>query len=793
MEENRLLSVPEEQEEEQEEAQERSAGHYALWGGVLMILSLFIGLSGVSYAVSGALDQSFVQAFVYEGRWPVEEKVHNWFGLLGAFTGYYLLHESFGLGSLLTVPIFLLLGAQLFWGRTFFSLSRTTLLCSFFLLWSSLSVGYLELRRSLVPDRYALYGKMGWEGAQLLDHVMGVGTYLFLPTVLLVFLFYFFKLTRFLPTWKPHPPKPSPMEGPEETSLAEDPVSNAPFQRTENTTLETSTVNTEAFAEDDKHDESLDGPVPNRDQEVAEAIEETRRAVEEEDKSKAHGGHAEVVPQRPVYAVPSIDLLRKPEKNRRLTSEEELEVKKQRIQKTLSDFGVNISQEHGIRCTVGPTVTLYEMVPDAGVKIARIRNLEDDLALNLKALGIRIIAPMPGKGTIGVEVPNEHRELTPIRSALASEEFSSSQAALPLVIGKSITNKMVVADLTEMPHLLMAGATGQGKSVGLNTMLVSLLYKKHPDELKMVLIDPKKVELSLFSVIERHFLAKIPGEEVEAIVTDTQKAVHILDSLCKEMDTRYDKLKEAGCRNIKEYNSKIKTGRLRKPQSKALPYMVLVIDELADLMMTTGKEVEKYIARLAQLARAVGIHLVVATQRPSVDVITGVIKANFPARLSYKVSTKVDSRTILDAGGADQLVGKGDLLFSSGSDIVRLQCPYVDTEEVEKICNFVARQNYDHDAYLLPEPDTAQDDRAKSADHQPKDPLFEEAAYLIAQTQQGSTSLIQRRMNLGFNRAARIMEQMERYGIVGPSKGSKPREVKIHDEIALKQFLETLD
>ena len=470
-------------------------------------------------------------------------------------------------------------------------------------------------------------------------------------------------------------------------------------------------------------------------------------------------------------------------------TQEELTQNKDKILETLTNFKIGITS---IKATIGPTVTLYEIVPEAGIKISRIKNLEDDIALSLAALGIRIIAPIPGKGTIGIEVPNKNREMVGIRQVLGTEKFMKSDKELPVALGKTISNEVLVIDLAKMPHLLVAGATGQGKSVGLNVILTSLLYKRHPSQLKFVLVDPKKVEMSLFGKIERHYLAQLPNSE-EAIITDTRKVVHTLNSLCIEMENRYEMMKDAGARNLKEYNAKFVARKLNpKEGHRFLPYIVLVIDELADLMMTAGKEVETPIARLAQLARAIGIHLVVATQRPSVNVITGVIKANFPARLSFRVTSKVDSRTILDTGGADQLIGQGDMLLSAGSDIIRLQCPFVDTHEVEKICDYIGAQLGYDSAYMLPEFEGDDDKGASAVDLSERDAMFEEAARLIVAHQQGSTSLIQRKLKLGYNRAGRLIDQLEAAGVVGAFEGSKAREVLIVDEASLEQLLSEL-
>ncbi len=492
------------------------------------------------------------------------------------------------------------------------------------------------------------------------------------------------------------------------------------------------------------------------------------------------------------YVFPTLDLLNDYGTPKAQVTKEELEANKDRIVETLGHYGITIAS---IKATIGPTVTLYEIVPDAGIRISKIKSLEDDIALSLAALGIRIIAPIPGKGTIGIEVPNAKKEMVSIRSVLGSEKFARTEMDLPVAFGRTITNEVFVADLAKMPHLLMAGATGQGKSVGLNVILASLLYKRHPAQLKFVLVDPKKVELSIFNKIERHFLAKLPDVD-EAIITDTKKVVHTLNSLCMEMDRRYDLLKEAGCRNLKEYNHKFVERRLNpKKGHRFLPFIVLVIDELADLMMTAGKEVETPIARLAQLARAIGIHLIVATQRPSVNVITGIIKANFPCRISFKVTSKIDSRTILDTGGADQLIGQGDMLFSAGSDLIRVQCAFIDTPEVDRLCDYIGEQQGYASAYLLPEVAGADGDEGsgnEELDPSERDTMFAEAARCIVLHQQGSTSLIQRKLKLGYNRSGRLMDQLQQAGIVGPFEGSKARAVLVPDEYQLEQLLASL-
>ena len=516
-----------------------------------------------------------------------------------------------------------------------------------------------------------------------------------------------------------------------------------------------------------------------------------KEPVEEEVREK---GYADLAPYEPTldlrdYKYPGVDLLEVHGSERIVQDPAELEANKNQIINTLKNYDITIQK---ISATVGPTVTLYEIVPAAGVRISRIKNLEDDIALSLAALGIRIIAPIPGKGTIGIEVPNVKKSVVSMRTMLSSEKFTHNGFSLPIAIGKKIDNELFIVDLASMPHLLMAGATGQGKSVGLNAILVSLLYKKHPSQLKFVLIDPKKVELSVYRHIENHFLAKLPGEE-DAIITDTKKVINTLNALCIEMDNRYDLLKEAGARNIKEYNDKFTKRKLNPEKGhQYLPFIVLVVDEFADLIMTAGKEVEMPIARLAQLARAIGIHLIIATQRPSVNIITGTIKANFPARIAFKVSSKIDSRTILDTGGAEQLIGKGDMLISYNGELTRLQCAFVDTPEVERIVEFISDQRGYPQPFMLPEYVDEKELEKGDFDVNDKDPLFEDAARLIVQHQSGSTSLIQRRMKLGYNRAGRLMDQLEQAGVVGQNAGSKAREVLIKTEADLVDFFENL-
>ena len=562
---------------------------------------------------------------------------------------------------------------------------------------------------------------------------------------------------------------------------------------TQNKEIESPSLNTEFTDTNSSPVLEKKSIVNEKDEEVAMIVEEASEEVIVEknlsDKLVSDFGEFDPKLELSKYKFPTIELLKEYTTNSGITiNQEELEENKNKIVSTLNNYKIGIAS---IKATVGPTVTLYEIVPEAGIRISKIKNLEDDIALSLSALGIRIIAPIPGRGTIGIEVPNKNPSIVSMRSVIASPKFQNAEMELPIAFGKTISNETFVVDLAKMPHLLMAGATGQGKSVGLNAILSSLLYKKHPAEVKFVLVDPKKVELTLFNKIERHFLAKLPDTE-EAIITDTTKVVNTLNSLCIEMDARYDLLKEAMVRNIKEYNTKFKTRKLNPNDGhRFLPYIVLVIDEFADLIMTAGKEVETPIARLAQLARAIGIHLIVATQRPSVNVITGIIKANFPARIAFRVTSKIDSRTILDNSGADQLIGRGDMLYTQGNDLIRLQCAFVDTPEVADITDYIGSQKAYPDAYLLPEY-VGEEGSGTSIDNDisERDKLFREAAEVLVIAQQGSTSLLQRKLKLGYNRAGRIIDQLEASGIVGPFEGSKARQVLILNLEALNQHLE---
>jgi S-DNA-T family DNA segregation ATPase FtsK/SpoIIIE len=561
--------------------------------------------------------------------------------------------------------------------------------------------------------------------------------------------------------------------------------------------------------ENDNNDEGKENvfiqPADNSDNEVIETTENSITTdnnevdlviekTEEEETVDTIERHTIDTPYDPHYELrgykfPTLDMLNDYGDKKSEINEAELQANKNKIVETLGNYGIAIEK---IKATIGPTVTLYEIVPAAGIRISKIKNLEDDIALSLAALGIRIIAPIPGKGTIGIEVPNSKPETVSMKSVLASEKFQNNKYALPCAIGKTISNETYVFDLAKMPHILMAGATGQGKSVGLNAIIASLLYSKHPSELKFVMVDPKKVELTLYNRIERHYLAKLPDSE-DAIITDVKQVVRTLNSLCIEMDQRYDLLKAAECRNIIEYNEKFKARRLLPTEGhRFLPYIVLVVDEFADLIMTAGREVESPIARLAQLARAIGIHLIIATQRPSVNIITGSIKANFPARIAFRVISQVDSKTILDQSGANQLIGRGDMLLSTGNDLVRLQCAFIDTPEVESVTEYIGAQRGYAEPFLLPEVPEEDGEGVDIDDEGERDSLFEEAARIVVQTQQGSTSMIQRKLKLGYNRAGRIIDQLEAAGIVGPFSGSKSREVKVGTEAALEQILQDI-
>ncbi|WP_347158250.1 FtsK/SpoIIIE family DNA translocase [Pontibacter chitinilyticus] len=799
-------------------------------GFTLLLLSFFLTIAFVSYLFTGPADQSVVESVNGTGLKESGQEAENWLGLFGAWVSHLFIYDWLGIGAFFVIPVLFFAGLRIVFKRVTVSMTYILGLCSFSALWLSLTLGYTVFSLHAVDNLGFMGGGIGIETAIWLNSLIGWGSWLLLGFLLLVFLVGFFNITSI--NWAPKAAAvPAEDAAPEKnyaSSLGDvlsyksrgvnhnaDPTASleveedeeeVPFEVEEDEEINRA-LEMELSALEKKPEApakpaapalelDIDLPEDAELEEVFEYSEEPEMALqieetpEEEESEHIAGENYDPTLDLARYQYPHIDLLTDYGSSKIQVTKEELEANKDKIVDTLGHYNISIAS---IKATIGPTVTLYEIVPDAGVRISKIKNLEDDIALSLAALGIRIIAPIPGKGTIGIEVPNTKKEMVSIKSILATEKFMKSDMDLPIAFGKTITNEVFITDLAKMPHLLMAGATGQGKSVGLNAILTSLLYKRHPSQLKFVLVDPKKVELSLFNKIERHFLAKLPDTD-EAIITDTKKVVNTLNSLCMEMDMRYDLLKDAGCRNLKEYNRKFVERRLNpKKGHRFMPYIVLVIDELADLMMTAGKEVETPIARLAQLARAIGIHLVVATQRPSVNVITGIIKANFPARISFKVTSKIDSRTILDAGGADQLIGQGDMLFSIGSDMVRIQCAFVDTPEVDRICDFIGNQQGYSDAYLLPEfvGDESGNDKA-DFDPSNRDPLFEDAARVIVQHQQGSTSLLQRRLKLGYNRAGRLIDQLESAGIVGPFEGSKAREVLITDEYSLEQLLNTL-
>lgn len=778
-------------------------------GFFFLLLSLYLMLSFLSFLFTGQADQSVIEArdisMLDSGK-----EAENWLGYYGAVTSHYFIFRWFGIAAFFIPPLLFMIGYRIVFNREPVRIFSFTILTFFSGLWLSLLLGYMTMINDGISDWSFLGGGLGYHLAVLSDSMFGWGTFLILIMSLFIFIIFFFNVTS-IPSFVKDP-KPmgndaildTPESGEdglftaytdekdnwpadqvihEEPLTANDvkPVPPVVVPPSGEVSLDVKASKPEPRVEPAKKEKEKTEPLF-----VVEEAAETEKLAEQLVQEQ---GLYDPTLELAGYKFPPLELLNEYDAGKAGVTQDELNQNKDRIVATLVNFKIGIQS---IKATIGPTVTLYEIVPDAGIKISRIKNLEDDIALSLSALGIRIIAPIPGKGTIGIEVPNKNREMVSIRSVFGSPGFAKTDKELPVALGKTISNEVLVIDLAKMPHLLVAGATGQGKSVGLNVILTSLIYKRHPSQLKFVLVDPKKVEMSLYSKLERHYLAKLPNSE-EAIITDTRKVVHTLNSLCIEMENRYEILKDAGARNLKEYNTKFVSRRLNpKEGHRFLPYIVLVIDELADLMMTAGKEVETPIARLAQLARAIGIHLVVATQRPSVNVITGVIKANFPARLSFRVTSKVDSRTILDSGGADQLVGQGDMLLSSGSDVIRLQCPFVDTPEIEKVCDFIGSQRAYDSAYLLPEFEGDEDSGPGSVDLSERDALFEDAAKLIVAHQQGSTSLIQRKLKLGYNRAGRLIDQLEAAGIVGPFEGSKAREVLIKDEYSLEQLLTSL-
>ena len=751
-------------------------------GAISLTFSIIIFLSLLSYLFTGAKDYSLIDSGLSFST--LGEKSENWLGVFGAFLSHYLVFVTFGISSFLLVPFLLVISFRLLFNLKIYSISKISIFSFFGIIWLSTILGYFL---TYFPESVFLKnftGGIGYNLSLFLNNLLGISSIIILILSLFLFIVFYFNVYSL---------SLSIFKNRNATKDFEDVLTEEPEEETGDYSEELVTNDDDITVDDEEIINEINNEDNNDPNEETNEDEELTLKVEQGiDEKKSTTLTSNVYdPELDLsnYKYPKVDLLNDTTDKKIQVSKDELTSNKNRIIETLKNFKIEIAK---IKATIGPTVTLYEIVPEAGIKISKIKNLEDDIALSLSALGIRIIAPIPGKGTIGIEVPNKNREIVSLRSVMSTEKFIKCDYELPLILGKTISNEVFLADLTKMPHILVAGATGQGKSVGLNVMLSSLLYKKHPSILKFVLIDPKKVELSLYNKIEKHFLAKLPDSE-EPIITETKKVVHTLNSLCTEMDVRYNLLKDAQARNLKEYNKKFINRKLKPSEGhRYLPYIVLVIDELADLMMTAGKEIETPIARLAQLARAIGIHLIVATQRPSVNVITGVIKANFPTRLSFKVTSNMDSRTILDTKGAEQLVGMGDMLFSSGSDIIRLQCPFVDTSEIERICDQIGNQTGYMSAYLLPEYIDENEKQITDIDLSDRDPLFEDAARLIVASQTGSTSLLQRKLKLGYNRAGRLTDQLEVAGIVGPSEGSKPRKVLIQDEYSLEKILNDL-
>lgn len=767
-------------------------------GGILLLASIYLLIAFTSYLFTWKADQDKVGVL----NAPVE----NWLGTLGAWSAHVFIHQGFGVASFIFIINFFVIGFRLITEVTLINISKLLKLSVLGLVLCSTTLGFIFY----TTEWLFLGGAFGFHTNLWLIGVLGaVGTFFLLGFTYFVLIVVFFN-----PSFKRKPKEVNLEDSPQfdengkiniyNPIKAEDIISEEKSEtidllnKEENTPLN---MMDELIREEDKQEEIILEKTVSFEQTdesnesdellIATPINEEQVLNEDEiNKKLEEFGEYDPTLDLSSYKLPSIDLLENYGGGNITINKEELELNKNRILDTLKNYNIEISK---IKATVGPTVTLYEIVPAPGVRISKIKNLEDDIALSLSALGIRIIAPIPGKGTIGIEVPNSKPEVVSMRSVIASEKFQLSDMELPVVLGKTISNETFVTDLTKMPHLLMAGATGQGKSVGLNAILVSILYKKHPSQVKFVLVDPKKVELTLFNKIERHFLAKLPDTD-EAIITENKKVVNTINSLCIEMDSRYELLRDAGVRNIKEYNAKFIQRRLNPENGhKFLPYIVLVVDEFADLIMTAGKEVETPIARLAQLARAIGIHLIIATQRPSVNIITGVIKANFPARIAFRVTSKIDSRTILDSGGADQLIGRGDMLLSTGNELIRIQCGFVDTPEVDKICEYIGGQRAYPSAFLLPEYiDESSDSMKDGGSTDELDDLFDDAARIVVNTQQGSASMLQRKLKLGYNRAGRIVDQLEAAGIIGPFKGAKAREVIFKDIQSLEQFLNNM-
>lgn len=760
-------------------------------GLFLMLFAMFLATSFVSYLLNWQEDQSQLSNFSDKNI-----TVQNLLGKIGASISHFFIYDGFGIAAVYLPVLLFFTGLLIFFKGGLKRIRKFWGWGILGILWLSITLGFL------LPNNSILAGVVGFELNNYLQQFLGkTGLFLSLLFLLVSYLVIRFKLTpelvksSFIKVKDATQIEVEPIVNVDQNNLNKEDKKNEDFKSPLELSLENlkpiSTIPGN-YSEEESDLENNSDFKANLKSEVDVAIavekivEENRVDENLSDKLVKDFGEFDPTLELGNYKFPTLNLLR--DYNESISvDQEELEANKNRIVETLNNYKIGIDR---IKATVGPTVTLYEIVPEAGIRISKIKNLEDDIALSLSALGIRIIAPIPGKGTIGIEVPNKKATMVSMKSVISSTKFQNSEMELPIALGKTISNETLVIDLAKLPHLLMAGATGQGKSVGLNAVLTSLLYKKHPAEVKFVLVDPKKVELTLFNKIERHYLAKLPDTD-DAIITDTTKVINTLNSLCIEMDMRYDLLKLAMVRNIKEYNAKFKLRKLNPNDGhKYLPYIVLIIDEFADLIMTAGKEIETPIARLAQLARAIGIHLIVATQRPSVNVITGIIKANFPARAAFRVTSKIDSRTILDSSGADQLIGKGDMLYADGNNLIRLQCAFVDTPEIEKITEFIGSQRAYADAYMLPEYSGDEVGTNLDIDISERDNLFRDAALVIIHAQQGSASLLQRKLKLGYNRAGRLIDQLEAAGIVGPFEGSKARQVLIPDEMALNKLLD---
>ena len=741
----------------------RSRQLQILFGLSILLLSVVLLAAMVSYYFTWENDQSVLDDFA--DRTIQTDNIASKFGTT---ISHFLLYQFIGLGSFVLVFMGLLTGIRLFVGSPW---KRPLWIWS----WTIASSLFVSLLMSfIIPQHPMLSGMVGVEMSRLtIDYIGDIGLASILIFGCITFMVVILKITPESVRNVFSSFKTELKENQEEETAAQ------PFDLPVEETVKPVTKPSKQTKKDSSDSDELKLTIDQPFEEEPEA-KLAKKLVQEQ-------GEVDPTLELSKYRYPTLQLLKAYNEEGITINEAELEENKDKIVETLNNYKISIAD---IKATIGPTVTLYEIVPDAGIRISKIKNLEDDIALSLSALGIRIIAPIPGKGTIGIEVPNKKPTIVSFRSVVGSKRFQEAEMELPLALGKTISNETFVVDLAKMPHMLMAGATGQGKSVGLNTILSSLLYKKHPAEIKFILVDPKKVELTLYNKIERHYLAKLPDVE-DAIITDNRQVINTLNSLCIEMDNRYNMLKNAMCRNIKEYNKRFKKRELNPKDGHAyLPYLVLIVDEFADLIMTAGKEVEAPIARLAQLARAVGIHLIIATQRPSVNVITGVIKANFPARVAFRVTSRIDSRTILDSGGAEQLIGRGDMLFTQGNELIRLQCAFVDTPEVEKLTDFIGSQRAYPNAHQLPEYKGDEQKSGLDNNIDDRDPMFREAAEVVINAQQGSASLLQRKLKLGYNRAGRIIDQLEAAGIVGPFEGSKAREVMFRDIISLHEFLE---